>query len=223
MKSKSVVLGLSGGLDSTTLAAHYIAEGYHIQPVTFKYGSKHNKWERIAAQNIIKHYNLPEPKIIDLPFIKDLFKSNLLQDQGKVPDGEYMNATLAETVVPGRNLIFLSIMAGLAWSLKIRSIGIGVHSGDHECYFDCRKEFINPMSEAILAGTDNKVSLQTPFLSKSKTNIVKLGLTLDVPYKLTRSCYKDQEVSCSVCGTCRERLTAFAEAGAVDPISYIGK
>ena len=220
MNERSVVLGLSGGIDSTTLAAHYSNHNYKIQPVMFQYGSKHNKYELKAANDIIKYYNLLPVKLIELPFIKDLFKSNLLLNQGEVPDGEYMNKTLAETVVPGRNLIFISIMAGLAWSLKIKYIAIAVHAGDHDIYFDCRDTFIDPMSIAVLEGTGDKIFLQTPFLKKSKTDIVKLGTELKVPYKLTRSCYRDQPHPCGKCGTCLERLEAFASLGLTDPVRY---
>ena len=220
---KHVVLGLSGGIDSSTLVAYYCEKNYKIQPVMFQYGSKHNKYELKAANDIIKHYNLPAAKLIELPFIKDLFKSNLLLNQGEVPDGEYMDKTLAETVVPGRNLIFISIMAGLAWSLKFKYIAIAVHAGDHDTYFDCRDTFIDPMSVAVLEGTDDKIFLDTPFLKKSKTDIVKLGTELKVPYELTRSCYKDQQHPCGKCGTCLERLEAFASLGLTDPVKYVLK
>ena len=117
---KKVVLGLSGGMDSVTMLAYYIYSGINsscfegneepeIYPLIFNYGSKHNKYEIKAALAVCDYYKIT-PKLVDLPFINQLFKSNLLDGQGEIPEGHYQSANMSQTVVPGRNLIFLSIM-----------------------------------------------------------------------------------------------------------------
>ena len=127
---------------------------------------------------------------------------------------------MSQTVVPGRNLVFISIAMGIAWSRGAKYIYIGAHSGDHVIYPDCRPDFIVAMQEAVSYGSDRKVSLQCPFLYGDKFTILDEGFDLDVPYHLTRTCYKDQAVSCGRCGACQERLIAFKKHGITDPIEY---
>lgn len=223
---KKVVLGLSGGMDSSTLAYFYLINGYEIHPVTFNYGSKHNKYENECAKKLIEFYNLQPMKYIELPFIDNLFKSNLLKSGEEIPEGHYEASNMSLTVVPGRNIIFASIMAGYAWSIGAEIVALGVHAGDHEIYHDCREIFIKHMNDAIMAGTDNHVRLEAPFQYLTKTDILKIGYTKNdenipiLPYQFTRTCYKDQEDSCGKCGSCTERLEAFHNIGKIDPIKY---
>jgi 7-cyano-7-deazaguanine synthase len=129
---------------------------------------------------------------------------------------------MALTVVPARNILFISIMAGYAWSIGARIIALGVHAGDHEVYFDCREQFIAAMNAAVLAGTGDRVRIEAPFQSLDKAGILRIGFSLNppVPYQFTRTCYKAQEISCGKCGSCVERLEAFAKIGQKDPIPY---
>jgi 7-cyano-7-deazaguanine synthase len=122
--------------------------------------------------------------------------------------------------VPGRNIIFLSILAGIAWSREATEIGIGIHQGDHAIYPDCRQSFFKVMGQAIREGTDNRVSIVAPFLDTDKAGIVKWGFKHGVPFHLTRTCYKDQPVACGKCGSCCERREAFKLYNQEDPIQY---
>jgi len=127
------------------------------------------------------------------------------------------------TVVPARNLIFSSVIAGYAESVGAGAISLGVHSGDHHIYPDCRPEFVSSLNTSVLLATDKKVRVEAPFLNYTKAEIIKTGLNLksvEVPYHLTRTCYKDQELACGKCGSCFERLEAFEELGLTDPIKY---
>lgn len=218
---KKVVLGMSGGMDSATLCGYYLDQGYQVVPVSFEYGSKHNQYERKAAEDLAKFYDL---KIIELslPFIGELFSSNLLKTGGDIPEGYYTDSNMNQTVVPGRNVIFISIMMGLAWSVGANVVAIGAHAGDHAIYEDCRPSFILPMADAVRCGSGDRVVLQAPFLYLDKTEILKIGhgLSPAVPYELTRTCYKDQELSCGCCGSCRERLEAFVNIGRKDCVRY---
>jgi 7-cyano-7-deazaguanine synthase len=218
-----VVLALSGGLDSSTLCGYYLEKGWQVVPITFNYGSKHNRYEIEACVAVIRHFGLPDPVLIDLKFFGELFRSDLLFSGGTVPDGHYTDESMTATVVPARNLIFASIVAGYAESIDADMISLGVHGGDHYIYPDCRPEFISSLYNSVMLATDGKVRVDAPFLYSSKAEIIRIGLNLKkivVPYHLTRTCYKDQLVSCGTCGSCVERLEAFAEMGMRDPILY---
>jgi 7-cyano-7-deazaguanine synthase len=129
---------------------------------------------------------------------------------------------MSQTVVPGRNIIFLSIMTGIAWSNEASIVAVGVHAGDHEIYEDCRAGFVAAMNAAVIQGSGDRVRLEAPFQYLDKAGILKIGYSLNraVPYELTRTCYKDQEVSCGRCGSCGERLLAFHSIGKEDPVQY---
>lgn len=217
-----VILGLSGGIDSASLCAYYLAQGHQVIAVNFNYGSKHNRYEREAAYKLANYFGLAKPLQIDLPFIYELFKSNLLLGGGPIPEGDYRDATMAKTVVPARNLIFISIMTGIAWSMGATIVAYGAHSGDHAIYEDCRPEFVYATGMAVRNGTGNRVMLEAPFINFTKSDILKIGNSCvpSVPWELTRTCYKDQVNSCGKCGSCRERLEAFQLIGMKDPVKY---
>jgi len=214
------VLSLSGGMDSATLFASMIESGRKVvRAVGFCYGSKHNSYENAAAANLASHYSVPYD-LVDLNNVGALLRSNLLRQGGPIPEGHYEAKSMEQTVVPGRNLIFASILSGLAWSTDAVEVWMGVHSGDHAIYPDCRPDFVSAMAAAIHYGTDGRIKLMTPFLNMNKNSILEYGLRYQVPYILTRTCYKDQPVACGKCGSCQERLAAFAANGLPDPIEY---
>lgn len=216
---RKAVMALSGGMDSATLLVCLLKLGYEVECVSFVYGSKHNPYEQACAEKLAEHYDVKLHKM-DLSPIMAGFNSDLLLSGGEIPEGHYTDASMSRTVVPGRNIIFLSIMSGLAWSIGASVIGIGIHSGDHAIYPDCRPDFYNAMNQAIMAGTDQKVRILAPFINDDKTSILKWGLENGVPYEFTRTCYKAQELSCGKCGSCVERLFAFADNQHPDPIAY---
>jgi len=219
-----IVLSLSGGMDSATVLGHYLAKGHEIIPVNFTYGSKHNVFEKECAKKLCEHYKIDIFPSIDLCFIGDMFSSDLLKSGGDIPEGHYAGENMKSTVVPGRNLIFASILAGYAESVGASHIALGVHSGDHHIYPDCRPKFVECLRETIDKSSDGKIGVLTPFMELDKENILRIGYNLSdeykVPYELTRTCYKDQERSCGVCGSCCERLEAFDKLGHTDPIKY---
>jgi len=221
MKDRATV-ALSGGMDSATVLAFLARTGYEVLPVSFHYGSKHNEHERRAAEEFCLHYGLRLEKI-DLSSVMGSFQSALLKSSGDpIPEGHYTDSSMSQTVVPGRNIIFLSILAGYAWTNGASVIGIGIHQGDHAIYPDCRPNFFNAMNDAIQYGTDERVRIVAPFLLTDKEGILRWGLQNGLPYEKTRTCYKDQPISCGRCGSCVERLEAFKRMGVVDPIPYEG-
>lgn len=218
----NVLMCLSGGLDSASLLAMILNTSWRgkVACVNFQYGSKHNKYELKAAERIANHYKLGL-NVIDLSLLFSQFNSALLSnDPRDIPEGHYAGENMRQTVVPGRNMIFAAILAGLAESKGYTRVALGVHAGDHHIYPDCRPEFMDSMNEAIRAASDGKVMLYTPFINIDKAKIVKVGVENQVPFHLTRTCYKDQQNPCGKCGSCVERAEAFSINGMVDPAVF---
>lgn len=211
------LIALSGGVDSTTLLYEYREEV--ACAVGFDYGSKHNAQELAAAKAICRELEIPY-LIIPLAFIGEYFRSDLLLSGGEMQLGDYSEENMSSTVVPFRNGIMLSILAGLAESRDLQQVLIANHFGDHAIYPDCRESFVKPMGEAITAGTSNGVKLVAPYTKLTKAEIVARGTRLGVPYGKTYSCYQGGERHCGRCGTCRERHEAFVANGLEDPTLY---
>ena len=215
---KTLVL-LSGGMDSVTALHWARSEHEVVGAVSFDYGAKHNHreiplaaWH--CAQSGVKH------DIIDLDFVNRLFASDLLKSGGEIPDGHYAHETMKQTVVPFRNGIMLAIACGLAESREAEALVIAAHAGDHTIYPDCREPFMQGMAAAMREGTYARIELLRPFIHLDKAGIAKLGASLGVDYGKTWSCYKGGDLHCGKCGTCVERIEAFALAGLDDPTIY---
>ena len=217
MKTKDSVIILSGGMDSVTLL-HDRKEQIALA-VTFDYGSNHNKREAEYAAYHCQQLGI-EHIVIPLAFIKEYFKSSLLDGADAVPEGHYQDENMKSTVVPFRNGIMLAIACGLAESRELKAVLIANHAGDHAIYPDCRATFIASMSDAMAYGTYRNVTIEAPYTGISKTDIAKIGKQLGIDYSKTYSCYKGGEKHCGKCGTCVERKEALRDAGIEDPTEY---
>lgn len=213
---KSLII-LSGGMDSVTLL--YDRKDEIAVAVTFDYGSNHNKREEEFAKYHCEKLGI-EHIIIPLTFIHDYFKSSLLEGASAIPDGHYEDETMKLTVVPFRNGIMLSVACGIAESRELEKVLIANHFGDHAIYPDCRKGFIDAMSEAMRNGTYKGITIDAPYTNITKTDIAKIGKSLGIDYSKTYSCYKGGEKHCGKCGTCVERKEALRDAGIEDPTEY---
>jgi len=210
----------SGGLDSVTLAYKVAAEEELCGLVSFDYGQRH-KNELAYAGKCADALGV-EQLVIDISPIGKLLGGSALTDNLAVPDGHYAEESMKVTVVPNRNAIMLTIAFGLASARKLDSVALAVHGGDHFIYPDCRPAFIEAfqtMQNHALDGL-SAINLLTPFLSLTKAEIVSVGAGLGVPFEATWSCYKGGDRHCGRCGTCVERLEAFALAGVNDPTGY---
>ena len=215
-----VLLSLSGGLDSAVLLTKLVDLGYEVFAVTFDYGSKHGEYEIKAAKSLAAWFGVKH-QVMDVSGIFSGFNSALLKvDSRDIPEGHYEDVTMKQTVVPCRNMIFATILAGLAQSLLYDAVYLGIHAGDHAIYPDCRPVFKNRLDAAIIAATDGAVLLQAPFIDMTKGVIVYEGKKIGAPFELTRTCYKNQELPCGVCGSCTERIEAFQVNGMIDPVKY---
>jgi 7-cyano-7-deazaguanine synthase len=226
-KPKAVVL-LSGGLDSATVLAMAMAEGYECCCLSFAYGQRQQvELERakanVARRRIEKHLILR----LDL----DAIGGSALTTDTAVPKGrsqEEMNATIPITYVPGRNTIFLSYAMAWAEVLGAGDVFIGVNVMDYSGYPDCRPEFLEAFERMANLATRTGVEGETrfrvhaPLLKLTKREIIEKGFELGVDYGLTHSCYDpdQQGRACGSCDSCLLRLKGFAEAGRVDPVEY---
>ena len=219
---KAVVIA-SGGVDSSTLLYKTVNDNYETYVLTFIYGQKHRR-EIESAKKICEGLKVHH-KVIDLSVLKDILSGSALTDSGvevpEVPETAEHYETLRTTIVPNRNSIFLSIAIGYAVSIGANNVFFGAHHSDRGVYPDCRREFVEAFEHAErLANDSSLLVVAAPFVNMSKSEIVKLGVELGVPYKETWSCYKGGRVHCGVCSSCRERKRAFQEAGVVDPTEY---
>jgi 7-cyano-7-deazaguanine synthase len=219
MKKKVVCL-VSGGMDS--VAALYVASLDYavVGALSFDYGSKHNHKEIPFAAWHCQKLGI-QHRTIRLGFVDELFKSDLLQSGGTIPDGHYQELTMKQTVVPFRNGIMLSIAGGYAESIEASGLVIAAHSGDHAIYPDCREAFMKSMADAIRLGTYAEVELIRPFIQNTKEEIARRGHELGVDFAKTWSCYKGGDLHCGTCGTCVERREAFMLAELPDPTVYL--
>lgn len=214
---KDSIIVVSGGMDSITLLYDY--KDRIALAVSFDYGSNHNAKELPLAEMHCKRLGIPHVTI-PLMFMKDYFKSSLLEGAEAIPEGNYDEENMKSTVVPFRNGIMLSVACGLAETHHLKHVMMANHSGDHTIYPDCRPGFVSSMSAAMQAGTYDGVDIVAPYTNITKADIVRIGKRLGIDYSETWSCYKGAEHHCGKCGTCRERREALAEAGIDDTTVY---
>lgn len=221
---KNAVILFSGGLDSTTCLAYAKSKGFNCHAISFNYGQLHSA-ELNAAKKIAAHFGANH-HIVEIP-IAQLGGSALTDASLEVPDFKGDN-TIPVTYVPARNTIFLSFALGWAEVLKADDIFIGVSSVDFSGYPDCRPEYIEAFQKIAKLATktgveEGKITINTPLMSLSKAETVKLGLSLGVDYGMTVSCYKatPDGKACGVCDSCALRKKGFEDANLADPTPYV--
>ena len=212
---------LSGGLDSTVLLYHLLDRKTEVEAVSFDYGQRHRR--EISAANLIADRTKVKHHLVTVNFGREGLAGSALTDSiVPVPHGHYADESMKQTVVPNRNMILLSIAAGLAISRQCRQVGFAAHAGDHAIYPDCRPDFVDNFNRSLFAGTYQTPLVTAPFIHLTKRDIVSRGQKLRVPMELTWSCYEGKEVHCGKCGTCVERREAFKDAIVDDPTVYDG-
>ncbi len=216
---KAVVL-LSGGLDSATTLYYVKSKGYHPYCLIFSYGQRHSKEIKQAIQ-IAKKARCPyQLMTITLPWQG----SALLDETTKLPNRKVFKANdIPVTYVPARNIIFLSFAASYAEVVKADAIFIGANSIDYSGYPDCRPGFFEAYQQVLRRGLKTgikgkPIKIYTPLISKTKKQIIALGLNLGVPYALTWSCYSGGKTPCLHCESCMLRLKGFRDLGREDPL-----
>lgn len=222
MSDKAVVL-VSGGLDSSTVLALALQQGYRCYTLSFDYGQRHRS-ELEAAKRVSELMKVEEHKIVRLD-LRTIGGSALTDTTIDVPEQE--TAGIPVTYVPARNTVFLSIALGWAEVLEADTIFLGVNAVDYSGYPDCRPEYISSFEAmanlATRAGVEgNKLSIQAPLIDMTKGEIISAGASLGVDYSQTVSCYQAsiEGLACGKCDSCRLRIEGFNQAGISDPTRY---
>jgi 7-cyano-7-deazaguanine synthase len=218
---KAVCL-LSGGMDSSTLAYLAKSEGYGILALHLNYGQRTEGKERRCAKTIAGLLGAGEFVEVDVGYFTTFGTSSLTDPAIAVENYDAAREHLPNTYVPFRNANLLAIATSYAESRAADAIFIGVQSLDYSGYPDCRPQFIEAFQKVIDLGTKDatRIVLKTPFIRLTKTDILKLGFDLGVPYEHTWSCYRNEDAACGSCGSCHFRKEAFAALGRKDPIPY---
>lgn len=217
-KDLAVVL-LSSGMDSAVCAS-VASLNYRLAFLHVQYGQKSAAKELECFLKLCEFFKPEKVLIAEAPFLKKIGGSSLVSEDLPIPEEE--EEGIPSTYVPFRNGVFLSIAASWGEAIGAKKIFIGVNQIDFSGYPDCRDSFIRAFNLAIKEGTkpETQLEIEAPLLNLSKIEILKLGLKLGTPFELTWSCYKNTELACGKCASCRLRLKAFKEAGIKDPIPY---
>ena len=211
-KNKSIVVLLSGGLDSSTVTGIAKQAKAKIFGLSFDYGQRHKK-ELDSATIIAKHFNIEEFKIIKLD-LSLWGGSSLTDNQKNIPIEGIQTNKIPNTYVPGRNTIFISVALSYAEAIEADYIGLGVNALDYSGYPDCRPDYIKKFQElADLANKrgreNNPIKLWTPLIDLNKEEIIELAFSNNVPLDKTWSCYSGKSKPCGKCDSCRIRDKAY--------------
>lgn len=220
---KAVCL-LSGGMDSSTLAYVAKSEGYDICALHLNYGQRTQGKELSCAKKIASLLGAKDFIEVDVGYFAQFGASSLTDREMAVEAFDPARAHIPNTYVPFRNANLLSIATSFAEAKGADAIFIGVQSLDYSGYPDCRPQFIEAFQKVIDLGTKDatKITLKTPFIRMTKTDILRVGMKLGVPYEHTWSCYRNEGAACGTCGSCHFRKEAFDAIGIRDPIEYEG-
>ena len=218
--NKNAVILVSGGLDSATVLAIAVEQGYDCYALSMDYGQRH-RIELERAAKVAKANGAKEHRVVQIGI--GAFGGSALTDQAlDIPTSETEDIPI--TYVPARNTVFLSVALGWAEVLNASAIFIGANAVDYSGYPDCRPEYIESFQAmanlATKHGVEGKeIEIKAPIIDLTKAEIIQQGLRLGVDYSQTLSCYSPQDdgTVCAQCDSCRIREAGFAEAGAADP------
>jgi 7-cyano-7-deazaguanine synthase len=214
-----LVVIYSGGLDSTVLLYHLRDEGHEVRALSVDYGQRHRR-ELDAARIIAAQLGI-EHRVADLTSLRPFLDGLALTEEAvEVASGPYSEASMKSTTVPNRNMLLLAV--GLVWAARegLDGVAYAGHAGVDVTYPDCTPAFAEAMTRAALQCDWRPLECLAPFIRWTKTDIVRRGADLGVPFALSWSCYRGGDQHCGRCGTCHERREAFRRSGVPDPTQY---
>jgi 7-cyano-7-deazaguanine synthase len=218
---KSCVVAVSGGLDSCVTAA-IAQENHKLNFVHINYGQRTEKRESRAFFDLADFYNVKNRLIIDFSHLKQIGGSSLTDSSMEISLADLDKNDIPTSYVPFRNAHILAACISWAEILMADKVFIGAVSEDSSGYPDCTPDFFRAFQIAADLGTkpDTHITIETPVIDLSKTEIIQKGIELNAPLHLTWSCYKNEDEACGVCDSCALRLRGFQQAGIFDPIVY---
>jgi 7-cyano-7-deazaguanine synthase len=219
---KRAVCIISGGMDSALSAKKAQKEGYELIGIHFNYGQRTEQKELACYRKIVQNLEIKESYEIPLDFFKQIGATALIDKKLDIPIGG-IEEGVPITYVPFRNGIFLSVATAIAEKHGAEALYIGVVEEDSSGYPDCREGYISAMESAINLGTkdETKIEIKMPLVHLKKGQIVQESLALGVRLEDTWSCYKNEDLACGLCDSCRLRLKGFVDANISDPITYV--
>jgi 7-cyano-7-deazaguanine synthase len=222
-RSGLAVCLVSGGMDSCVTAAIANEETDELAFLHVSYGQRTEKRERRAFEEIADHFKVKQRLVVSLEHLAKIGGSSLTDSGVAVAAANLSSENIPTSYVPFRNAHLLSIATSWAEVIGAKFIYIGAVAEDSSGYPDCRPEFYEAFQQLITRGTKplTEIEIRTPVIAMKKSEIVKLGQTLQSPFELTWSCYRESEQACGDCDSCALRLRAFRAAGIGDPIPYL--
>ena len=217
---KAIVL-VSGGMDSLVTAAIASEENQEVYFLHLNYGQKTESKEMELFLKIANYFRPADILIADVGYLKQIGGSSLTDE--KITVKNYDDSVgIPDSYVPFRNAHLLTIATSWAEVIGANRIYIGAVEEDSSGYPDRRESFYKNFQKAIDSGTkdETKIKIITPIIHKSKAEIIQIGKKMKVPFELSWSCYKNNDVACGVCDSCVLRINAFKKAGEIDPIPY---
>jgi 7-cyano-7-deazaguanine synthase len=222
LPDRQAIVLLSGGLDSAVTLYFAKKSGFSCLCLIFDYGQRHRK--EIDSARKISRVSGCKAQVINIDLLRK--GSALLDNKVRIPEHARKHGKVSSipvTYVPARNIIFLSFALSFAETLSQQAIFIGAHSHDYSGYPDCRPEFYRAFSRVIAQGTKagiegKEVKIYTPLIDKTKAEIIRLGMSLGVPFQFTWSCYQGGSHPCGKCDSCYFRERGFREVGIKDPL-----
>lgn len=227
---KSILMSVSGGLDSTVLALHADSNHNKVVGIPFHYGNPNFQWQGHVIEKLTSDYKMYDSVRTSIsldnlckPFHNSLEEAaQLFRDRKDKTCGYYDYTFKEEETLSIRNL-FIATMAIIAEKEGFDEIWISDNKGSRHYYPKQDQRFVSCLNSAVSLITNGKTSLEAPFLFMEKHKIVALGKSLGCPFQNTRTCTKNQRIACGKCKACQNRLKAFAVNDLVDPIEYISR
>jgi 7-cyano-7-deazaguanine synthase len=226
-KNNNAVVLLSGGLDSATVLAMAISDGFQCHAISFRYGQRHEH-ELDSACRIAGVLGVADHVLVDIDLAS--FGGSALTGDFDVPTHatvEEIEEGIPITYVPARNTVFLSLGIAFAETRQASRVFIGVNALDYSGYPDCRPEFIEAFQSVARLGTragietTDGITIEAPLIQMTKAEIIKKGIELGLDYALTTSCYDPVgQIACGACDACLLRKKGFRENGLEDPVPY---
>jgi 7-cyano-7-deazaguanine synthase len=217
---------VSGGMDSCVTAA-IAGLDHRLAFLHVNYGQRTEGRELRAFYELADFFQAEKRLVVSIEHLKVIGGSaltdvNIPVPELRTPHSALGTSSIPSTYVPFRNAHLLAIAVSWAEVVGARRIYIGAVEEDSSGYPDCREVFYQAFNRVIETGTrpETRVEIITPLIHMKKSEIVRKGMDLSAPFRITWSCYQDSERACGRCESCALRLKGFREAGIEDPIPY---
>ena len=221
-KRHIAIVLVSGGMDSCVTAAIAARENEEVAFLHISYGQRTEARERRAFNDIADFYGVARRLDVSIEYLARIGGSSLTDRAIEVAEADLGSTEIPTSYVPFRNANMLAIATSWAEVLGAHAIYIGAVAEDSSGYPDCRPEFYAAFEKTIETGTkpETVIKIRTPIIELSKAEIVRKGIELAAPLRLSWSCYRSEDAACGTCDSCALRLRGFARAGVEDPIPY---